>query len=310
MTEAAAAAAELALPVEQRNLRQCMEWIGFSALHRTRICSESFQTLQDLLEFTEDDISSLADSFAKRTPAASRIIFGQRKTKFLQAMVHWVKDFRRTDQLPTIAGLNEVSFKGVIGVAARREEVRKEEIENAEAVLKEASPGPLETEARWHEWEPALENYLSSTYGVDGVPLVYVIRPNDAPDRTTTFSDFNERAVANAPLTSPAFDADKRRVHQLIVSFTQGQMSEDWIKPVKRLRNGREDMKRLRAHFSGEGNATRRIAVAERLRETLYYKNERSMTFEMYCNKAQKMFNIFEQQNEPWPEEAKIRFFF
>ena len=65
-------------------------------------------------------------------------------------------------------------------------------------------------------------------------------------------------------------------------------------------------MIRLCAHFAGEGNATRRIAVAERLRDTLYYKNERSMTFEVYCNKAQKMFNIFEQQGEPLTDEAKV----
>ena len=153
-----------------------------------------------------------------------------------------------------------------------------------------------------------MENYLSSIYGVDGVPLSYIIRPNDAPDRTTTFSDFNERAIACAPLNGAAFEADKRQVHQIMVSFTQKQLSEDWIKPVKSQRNGREDMKRLRSHFSGEGNATRRIAVAERLRDSLFYKNERSLTFELFCNKAQRMFNIFKQQNEPMTEEAKVRF--
>ena len=62
-------------------------------------------------------------------------------------------------------------------------------------------------------------------------------------------------------------------------------------------------------HFAGEGNATRWIAVAERLRDTLYYKNERSMTFEIYCNKAQKMFNIFKQQQELMTDEAKVQFF-
>ena len=75
------------------------------------------------------------------------------------------------------------------------------------------------------------------------------------------------------------------------------------------MKNGREDMERLRLHFSGEGNATRRIAVAERLRDSLSYKNERTMSFEVYCNKVQKMYNIFEQQGEPMTDEAKVRFF-
>ena len=308
-TEAAALAAENALPDEQKNLRQCLNWIGFTALQRQKITSESFITLQEVLNHSEKDIIQLAESFAKRTPAAQRIVFGQRRTKLLIALVHWCKDFRRVDKFASIDGLNEDSFKNVTNRAARREEVRKQEIEKSKEVLKEASPGPLETESKWHEWEPAFENYLNSAYGVDGVPLAYVIRSNFLPDRTTTFNDFNEEAIACAPLSGPAFDADKRRVHQLMVSFTQGQMSEDWIKPVKRLKNGREDMERLRQHFSGEGNATRRIAVAERLRDSLSYKNERTMSFEFYCNKVQKMYNIFKQQGEPMTDEAKVRFF-
>ena len=115
--------------------------------------------------------------------------------------------------------------------------------------------------------------FLSCACGVDGGPLSYIIRAEDAPDRTTMFHDFSDECVASDPLIGPAFDADKRTVHQLMVSFTQGEMSEDWIKPVKSQKDGREDMKRLRDHFSGEGNATRRIAVAERLRDTLLLGN-------------------------------------
>ena len=308
MAEAAAAAAEAGLPVVEQHLRQCLAWIGFSALQRNRICAESVRTLEDVQSFDEKDIKALEESFSKRTPAAQRIIFGQRRTKALKSLVHWVKDFCRVDLDPTIEGLALVSFKDVIGESARRAEIRKEEIGKQDAVLKEASPGPLVTESKWHEWEEAMENYLNSTYGVDGVPLSYVIRPNDAADRVTTFTDFNDRAIACAPLTGPAFEADKRRVHQLLVAFTKGNPSEDWIKDSRSKRNGREDMKLLPAHFAGEGNATRRIAVAERLRDTLFYKNERSLTFELFCNKAQRMFNIFEQQKEPMTEEAKVRF--
>lgn len=174
--------------------------------------------------------------------------------------------------------------------------------------MKEASPGMLKTEAKWNEWEPAFENFLSCAYEVDGFPLSYVIRAGDAHDRTTVFHDFADKCVASAPLIGPVFDADKRTVHQIMVSFTQGEMSEGWIKPVKSQKDGKEDMKRLRDHFSGEVNSTRRIAVADRLRDTLFYKNKLSTTFEVFCHKVQKMFNIFEQQKEPMTEKAKVRF--
>ena len=46
--------------------------------------------------------------------------------------------------------------------------------------------------------------------------------------------------------------------------------------------NGRIDMSALRAHYQGEGNTTRRIAEAERLRDYLQYRNERGISFTFY----------------------------
>ena len=307
-SETAALAEELALVEDEAEIRQILMWIGFStALSRARIAEESFNDYTDIEQMKEKDVTDISDSFQKR-PAAQRIIFGQRKTKKLQALIHWVKDFRRCNLLPNIVNLERATFLADLDVAARREEIRRVQIENSDSVMKEASPGPLISESKWHEWEPAFENYLSSGFGVDGVPLSYVIRKEEDPDPDAEYSDFTDRCTACAPLQGPAYDADKRKVHQYIVSFTQGQLSEDWIKSIKRLKDGRQDMLALRQHFEGEGNATRRIAQAERLRDSLFYRNERSLTFEMFLNKAQRMFNIFEQQGEPMTEEAKVRF--
>ena len=69
-------------------------------------------------------------------------------------------------------------------------------------------------------------------------------------------------------------------------------------------------MKALRDHFSGEGNTSRRMAEAERMKETLHYKSERSLTFENFVTKYQKMYNIYDNHGEGMSEEAKIRFLF
>ena len=125
-------------------------------------------------------------------------------------------------------------------------------------------------------------------FGADSVPLSYVIQEIETSDPAATYADFTEQIIAKAPLSGPAFDADKRRVHQYIVSFTKGQLSEDWIKDDKGKKNGRLDMKNLRDHFKGEGNSSRRIAVAERLRDSLHYKNERSLSFELFFLNAKR----------------------
>ena len=62
----------------------------------------------------------------------------------------------------------------------------------------------------------------------------------------------------------------------------------------------------LREHYSGEGNASRHIATAERMREGLHYKNERSLAFSIFLDRMQKMFNIYEEEGEEFTENAKL----
>lgn len=69
-------------------------------------------------------------------------------------------------------------------------------------------------------------------------------------------------------------------------------------------------MKALRDHFLAEGNAFRSLASTDGLRVSFHYKNEMSMAFQTFLTQCQQMFNIFNQENEPISEEAKIYFLF
>ena len=202
--------------------------------------------------------------------------------------------------------LTENLFSVQLTRARHCEEVRIQMIAQSDVKSKAASPGPLVSESTWPEWEPKFENYLAVIMGMNGVPLSYVIRENNLPDRVGPHADFVEETIACTPLNGVAFEADRSTVHQYLVSFTSGETSEEWIKPLNRKKNGRLSMEALRAHFSGEGNATRRIAVAETLEESLHYKNERTMAFEVFLTKCQKMFTIFHDEGEPKDEKAKI----
>jgi hypothetical protein len=87
-----------------------------------------------------------------------------------------------------------------------------------------------------------------------------------------------------------------------------GEDAEQWIKEFKRFKNGRRDFVALTAHFTGEGNNTRRIGDAERLEKTLHYKDERAVSFQTFLAKTKHMFNIFAEVGKPKTESAKIRF--
>ena len=75
-------------------------------------------------------------------------------------------------------------------------------------------------------------------------------------------------------------------------------------------KNGRIDMSTLRAHYQGEGKTTRRIAKAERLRDSLHYRNECGLPFTSYSSEMQQMFNIFEKNTETYSDAMKLRFLY
>ena len=292
-------------------IREILNWIGFAVdAQRTSIINDAFSVYADIQSLTEKDITELSESFGRRTAANGRIDFGIRRTKRLKFMTHWVQDFYRVSMTPSMDGLDQASFLAALTVAGQRANVRKQMKDQSDEKAKVATPGPLVSESKWTVWEPKFTNYLSCLLGMNGIPLSYVIRENDAPDTVGPHANFSEKCIACAPLAGVAYESDRSAVHQALVSFTTGQPSENWIKAINRHKDGRRSMKALRDHFSGEGNATRRIAEADRLKDTLHYKNERSLPFETFLTRCEKMYNIYEQHKEAMKEDAKIRFLF
>lgn len=308
---AVAAAAAL---TEDETIQQVLYWIGFrDDVQRTAIIDDSLGSYQDILMLSEKDITAMAEEWHRRSANGRprRIIFGIRRTKLLKGITHWVADFYRVSDIPHVDNLNEDAFKSQILRALARNEVRRQMRDDTKTAADAASPGPLESEKKWKQWEEKFVNYTHCHLGTNGIPLSYIIRENDAPALTGgPFPDFISQTVACAPLTGEYYEADKRAVFNMLVSFTTGQPSGDWIKDTLRYHDGRRSMQALRNHFAGEGNATRNMAEADRLKESLHYKSERSMAFETFLTNCQKMFNIYDNEGEPMADDAKTRFLF
>lgn len=284
-------------------------WIGFDQVAtRTRIRDEGFDTFADLATMKEKDIRDLAESYSRRTAADGRAIFGLRRIRYMIGLIHWVQDFGRVGEQPSLEGIDDANqFKIILDEASQRADVRKIEKDQSDTVSKAADPGKFKDERKWPEWEPAFANYLSTIPGVNGIPLSYVIRETEEPDRAIENLSFNERAIACAPMKGPNFQANARKAHQLLKSFLQSESAEQWIKKVAPKQSGRDDMIMLPAHYSGKGTTTRRITQAEGYRDNLYYKHETLLSFSSFLDKLQKMFNMFEEEGEAVTEQAKVR---
>ena len=75
---------------------------------------------------------------------------------------------------------------------------------------------------------------------------------------------------------------------------------------MKSQQDGRAYLKALTSYYQGEGNTTRRISEVERLRETLHYKSEQALPFVTFLNKLEHMFNMFDENVEPYGNAAKL----
>ena len=186
--------------------------------------------------------------------------------------------------------------------------LRKTDAEQVDTMSKAVDPGKFKDKKKWPDWEPPFMNYLSTIPGVRGVPLLYVISENDAPNHEMDFgNDFTTCSIACAPLEDASFRADARKVHQLLMNVLVAESAEQWIKDLTPHVNGKRDREALRDHYGGEGNGSRRIMTAEKLRESLHYKSERSLRFSTFLDRMQKMFNISKEEGEQLTENAKVR---
>ncbi|KAI2496262.1 hypothetical protein MHU86_18266 [Fragilaria crotonensis] len=216
--------------------------------------------------------------------------------------MHWIQDCFRADDMPShITFNNEVLFQ-----ALSLAQIRKSDVDLVVTNTKAADPGKFKDERKWPEWEKAFTNYLSVIPGVSGIPLAYIVREEEEPEDNFIYATFNERVIKRAPLRGQYYIADARRVHNLLVGFLQGENTENWIRAIAKYQDGRKDMIALRRHYAGEGNSTRRISDAKKIQTTLHYKTERALPFNKFLDSLQRMFTIFEEENEPLTERAKV----
>lgn len=290
-------------------------YCGFNAASRVEIADDGFNSFADIAGLEIKDVDRLSAGFAARTAANGKVIFGMRRTMRLKGIVHWVQDYKRVSRDAAVDGtidmVDEATFLAALDVARDRAKMRKHKLDESDNLSKAADPGKLKKQKDWMQWERGFNNYLSTIPGQSGIPLNYIIRENDLPSyENEADDDFEQLCIEAAELQGMVFQADSRKVHQLITGLVHGEAAETWIKSVARRRNGRIDFKALVDHYGGAGNKSVRIKEAEVLRRTLTYRNERSMSFEKFITNMNLMFVAYSENGETLTEDQKIRLLF
>ena len=97
---------------EDNSIQQIIHWIGFTTPNqRTSVFNDSIGSWDDIRMFSEKDMNNMARDFAGRAPqGGGRINFCIRRNKKLIGLAHWVRDFYRVSNTPSIEGLSQVTF--------------------------------------------------------------------------------------------------------------------------------------------------------------------------------------------------------
>ena len=77
----------------------------------------------------------------------------------------------------------------------------------------------LTEKVKWTDWEPSLYQFLRAMPGRSGIPLCYIMRPENVVLKET-YTDFLDEYIDKASLTSDAFITDTKEVHAYIIKYT------------------------------------------------------------------------------------------
>ena len=113
-------------PTQDELITQVLMWIRFSdQASRDNLKNDSLGSLEEIASLTEKDITNFHADWAARTIPNGKFHIRARHTKRLQAFMHWVQDFKRVAEPPTIIGLNEDDFDSQLTRALSRALIRK-----------------------------------------------------------------------------------------------------------------------------------------------------------------------------------------
>ena len=150
----------------------------------------------------------------------------------------------------------------------------------------------------WDDWKPTFEKFLRAIPGRNGVPLLYVIRENDAAVLNVN-ADMLQDCIDRAPLTGDVFQSDASVAHTYIVKFIFGNpTAEVKLLPHTAERNGRLDFKSLVKHYEGVGIHTKSVTEADKTIDTLFYNGERKphIWWEDFEERLSTAFVIFDKK--------------
>ena len=244
------------------------------ATKANRIAMEIFDgDLNACLNISFADFESECKTLSTLTVAQGQIRLTPSTKRNIKALIQWSRDKIITGGNPnTQAFLVADAMKYVA-----RYKSHQKFLDRAKTLSEAAKPEKLTETTKWVDWYPTFLNFLRALAGVNGVPLIYIVRENTIPTiHEDPNCDFLENYVKMTPHTGEAYTNDNLEVHTYITYFISGNSTaEAKLISHGRQNDGRADWIALKEHFEGVGVNSMEITKAEHTINFLFYSGEK-----------------------------------
>ena len=147
-----------------------------------------------------------------------------------------------------------------------------------------------------------MSNWIKTKRVVTNIPLSYVI----LNDTTPLTMDHSEFIIYNASLTTAVFNADSRKVANLLKPLVLDNDAFEWGGRNFTQSKGREGCLDLVSRYNGSAESERRIVSARQKLRNLLYKNEITLNFQTFSTKLKATFDTMDNYGEGRSEKEKF----
>jgi hypothetical protein len=237
-------------------LRTVLEQCGIAtqAACNNLIANEGFTSIESMSCMTNDnDVNEMAKHLMSRSVMDGHVIMGTVAIKWIQGLVFWIKDCHFCG-LPITA---EAFTVEEMENAMMNKVYRKEMAQASELLVKDLGKfNPDDFEIH----EDAFVNLFTSSFGVSGEPLRYVIRDEEAPDE---FESDEQRHMNQIPLNGNGYNLDNASVFQKLKAFLVETPGYTWIESFNASEDGRAAFLACTTHYNGQGKLSKHTAIAK-----------------------------------------------
>ena len=248
--------------------------------------AEQMDTYEQLGRLTKDDLDDLFESMKRPGgPVGTGTVTDRRSSnpgirvsfvarQIIAQTVYAVRHFNRIQRPVDPTLITQGYLQQMHELKLKEERLAEKDIPPMPPVMKD------ETKIRQTVMDIRL--HLQKRTGGTGIPLIYVIRRNEAVDNSIVYNGVGsvQEMIDRAPLTGHIYDTDNAAVWEVIATVIPPSVPfYVWIRSFETTENGRAAYMQIITRHMGGRAAKNIVATAKNMLRTKYFDNTKPQHF-------------------------------